>query len=77
MVLLKDEVTTEEKLADRVALIFREGVTVCDALAENITLLVDGSRVPLFVSEEKMKSFKIIVRKDIIILFNIFFLHEE
>ena len=33
-------------------------MTVCDALVENVRLLVNGIGVPLFVSEEKMKSVK-------------------
>ena len=33
-------------------------MTVCDALVENVRLLVNGRGIPLFVSEEKMKSVK-------------------
>ena len=58
VVLLKDEVTADEKLTERGSLIVREGVTVCNALVENVRLLLDGKGVPLFVSEEKMKTVK-------------------
>ena len=33
-------------------------MTVCNALVENVRLLLDGRGVPLFVSEEKMKTVK-------------------
>ena len=56
VVLLKDEVTADEKLTERGSLIVREGV--CNALVENVRLLMDGRGVPLFVSEEKMKTVK-------------------
>ena len=53
-------------------------MTVCDALVENVRLLVNGRGVPLFVSEEKMKSVKSHSKvTHYYYLFNIFFLHEE